>query len=396
MTDLSVECADKTQAGISPTFSVITSLQEVDESEWDKLVSSQDPFTEHAFLSALECSGSVNTARSGWLSRHIVARDSNQTLIAAVPLYEKYHSYGEYIFDFSWAAAAAQAGLAYFPKLVSAVPFTPVTGNRLLIAPQIPHNEIVPSLLNVIEALRDELNASSTHFLFLTHDEQNALIQGNFDKRISYQFHWENADSWQTFDDYLGCLRSQVRKQVRKERARARAHGLSLVVKQGHELNDQDWHALWDFYSNTVERKGGIAYLQKQFFTLLRNSKLTERIMATLALDGQQPVAGALFFYKGHSLFGRYWGAYRELDALHFELCYYLPMEWAITRGITRFEAGAQGEHKLKRGFLPSLCYSAHAVSHPALRRAISRFLEHESAATLTEMNYLQQSSPFK
>ena len=372
-----------------------TSINEVNPAHWDALVGDNDPFIEHAFLAALETSNSVG-ARTGWLTRHVgVYRDD--LLVGAAPLYEKHNSYGEYIFDWGWAHAAERAGLPYYPKLVSAVPFTPVTGQRLLIGEgdEAARRDIRQRLIDGVREAAENTEASSVHFLFTPETTKDDLAEGQFMPRSSYQFHWRNDDGQGSFDDFLAGMRSPARKQIRNERKRARTHGLELSMRRGSEMNDADWRALRRFYADTIRRKYAIPYLTEAFFESLR-SHFAHRVVAAFAHRGDRPIAGALFFHKGNALYGRYWGADEELDAMHFELCYYLPIEWALAEGVTHIEAGAQGPHKLKRGFLPRPCHSAHWIAHPGLAAAVERFLQQESAAVDRELQHLATSSPFR
>lgn len=372
-------------------FRTLRAVSEVSPAAWDALVGPDDPFTEHAFLSLLETSGSVGPRATGWIPCHGVVH-AGETLVGAMPLYAKLHSYGEFIFDFAWAQAAMRARIAYYPKVVSAVPLTPATGARLLLLDQAPRIQVTQALVQGARALLGELRASSLHVLFCTEAESRALGALGLHPRKSYQYHWQNP-GWASFDEFLSALRNASRKQIRKERERAQASGLALSMRPASELSEHDWDAMWHFYNATIDDKGSTPYLTREFFEGLRNSKTA---YASMAHEGDAPVAGSLFFWKGHSLYGRYWGAHREVPMLHFELCYYLPMEWGLARGMRRFEAGAQGEHKIKRGFLPSLCHSAHLAVHPGLDQAIARFVLEESAGVDRDMHMLAELTPFK
>lgn len=369
---------------------VASSLAEVAEDAWNALCAPNDPFMEHGFLRLLEQSGSVSTERSGWLCRHLLVR-RDERLLAAMPLYLKQHSYGEFIFDFGWAQAAHRAGLSYYPKLVCAVPFTPAGGSRLLVEPS--EAELLTSVLaTAARELAQVERASSVHVLFCTEEERARLDALGLHGRASTQYHFINA-GFASFDDYLGALRNSARKQVRKERERARSYGLALTMRPFAELSRDDVSAMWRFYRSTIANHGSEAYLTRAFFEQLGGNP---HAYAAMAHDGGDPVAGALFFYKGNALFGRYWGAARELPMLHFELCYYLPLEWGLARGMQRFEAGAQGEHKIKRGFLPNTCHSAHWAAHPGLDRAIADFVRDEARYVAREQELLAESTPFK
>jgi predicted N-acyltransferase len=379
-------------------ITVAASIADVTPAQWDHLVSDQDPFLEHAFLSALEHSGSVG-ADKGCVPVFVLARVSG-CLVGAVPLYLKTHSFGEYIFDWAWADAAERAGIAYYPKLVAAVSYTPSTGQRILTAPGTDRQTVVAALLDAVQRFADEVGASSVHFLFCTAAEMSMLAEvrpARYEPRLSMQFHWENRQvlPYETFEDYLSDFRARNRKQVRKERAIAASHGLTFKTAPGSELSSEDWDALTRFYSSNIERHHGIEYLQPSFFEIIRET-LKHRIVATLAYRGKEPVAGTLNFEKGTRLYGRYWGCTENLDMLHFELCYYRLIERAIERRYTRFEAGAQGEHKLKRGLLPRLTYSAHWIRHSQLGAVIGKFLKSEAAMINQRVAAYAAHSPFR
>lgn len=375
------------------TVQIIPSLADVDPAEWDALAGDDDPFLEHAFLAAFETSRSVGKG-TGWDPLHVVVRRAGK-LVAAAPLYAKSHSYGEYIFDWGWASAAQRAGIRYYPKLLSAVPFTPATGRRLLVEGGATRGPVFEALLAGIHAVADQLGVSSIHWLFLSADEHAALAErAGFLARTTYQFHFTNP-GYASFDDYLGAMRSAARKEVRRERRKAAESGLTLATKRGTELTDAEWKALFRFYTDTAARKGAIAYLTQRFFEEVRCT-LPHRVVAALASRGDEPVAGALAFHKGRQLFGRYWGASDDFEALHFELCYYRLIEFAIEHRIARFEAGAQGEHKLKRGLLPSPTYSIHWIRHPGLAEAIAEYLPRETRSVEAEMDYFAEHSPFR
>ncbi len=370
------------------------SLSRVDAAAFDALVPPSDPFTRHAFLLGLEETGCVG-AEAGWLPVHLLVRDEAGRLFGAAPLYLKDHSYGEYIFDWGWAAASERAGIPYYPKLVSAVPFTPATGGRLLVHPAAPAAEVRAALAEGLRALADETGAMSIHVLFCDRPTQSELGAHGFLARITSQYHWENRDGWTDFDDFLGALRAPARKAVRRERRIARSHGLSLRMWTGEEMGEAEWKALWRFYRRTTSRKWGQAYLRPAFFEWLRTHD-AEAVRVAFAHAGHRPVAGALFFERGEALYGRYWGSLGDYDCLHFELCYYQAIEWCLARGLTRFEAGAQGAHKVRRGLLPREIYSAHWLRHPGLARAVAEALPVEEAEVRAEMAELARHGPFR
>lgn len=369
----------------------IDGMGRVDAAPWDALVGPNDPFTEHAFLSTLELSGSVGPG-TGWSPRHVLVRRAGR-LVGATPAYVKDHSYGEYIFDWGWAEAAHRAGLSYYPKVVCAVPHTPAGGSRLLLAPG-EGPEVVDALHGGLRALTDAARASSLHVLFSTEAERDALVARGMFPRLTYQFHWEDR-SFGDFEGFLGAMRSPARKQIRRERREAVAHGLRIEALRGDALTPEAWDAARRFYRATAARKGAYPYLTDAFFELAATT-LRHRALIFLALRGHQPVAGTLSFHKGRHLYGRYWGCVDAFELLHFEVCYYAPIELCLREGWTRFEAGAQGEHKLKRGFLPSPTFSAHWIRHPALARAVGEWLPHEAAAVEQEMRILAAEGPFR
>lgn len=371
----------------------LSSLGEVAAEAWNALVAPDDPFTDYRFLAALEASGAVG-GDAGWRPAHVAVYDAAGALAGAAPFYRKTDSYGEFIFDFAWANAAHRAGIAYYPKYVSAVPFTPATGNRFLVRPGADAPAVREALARGMLERAAREGASSVHVLFLADDEAAQLAGEPWLRRLTYQFHWENA-GYASFEDYLASLRAPSRKAVRKERREA-AQGLRLATVGGREMDDREWAMLYGFYRATAERKGGFAYLPRAFFERIRET-YAEHVLATFAYDAAgAPVAGAVAFTKGRGLYGRYWGTLTGAPMLHFELCYYRFIEWGIERGIARFEAGAQGEHKLKRGFLPRATHSLHALAHPGLRDAVARHLAGERRGVQGEMDELAEFTPFR
>lgn len=371
----------------------LDSLADVDAAQWDALVGQDDPFVEHAFLSALEASGSVG-GDTGWLPRHLTVWDGDR-LIGALPLYEKDHSYGEYIFDWAWADAANRIGIPYYPKLVSMVPVTPATGTRLLVHPASERGEVIQGLIDGAFQVAEELRASSVHWLFVSEGEAKELGRdARLMRRTTQQFHWHN-DAYKDFDDYLARFRSSARKQVRKERRRARESGLELRVIEGCDMTDREWSVLPSLYRDTCGRKGSYPYLTPLFFREIRR-RCPELVVCAMAFDGERPVAASLNFEKGAHLYGRYWGCSADYDALHFELCYYQLIDRAIQRKMARFEAGAQGMHKLKRGLMPSPVHSMHWIRHPVLADAVGEYLPREATQVRRQIGYLEEHGPFK
>ena len=355
---------------------------------------------EHAFLAALEASGSVG-ADAGAVPRFVLVREGgrkNGRLVGAMPLYLKTHSYGEFIFDWSWANAAHRSGVPYYPKLVAAVPFTPATGRRLLLAPDADVEAVSGELVAGAHAVAARERASSIHVLFCTEDEVARLARHGLWPRLSMQFHWHGRQPtpYATFDDFLGEMKSRHRKQIRRERHVATEHGLTLKTLVGSEMGDVEWRALHAFYEANAEKHGAHQYLTPAFFDIIR-ATYAHRLVSTLAYraDGV-PVAGTINFEKGRHIYGRYWGCLAEFQMLHFELCYHRLIDRAIERGCTRFEAGAQGEHKLKRGLVPSFTHSAHWIRHPGLGAAVADFVQAEAQAVRDEVAAYAAESPFR
>jgi predicted N-acyltransferase len=373
------------------TLSLHSSIHEVGAVEWDICAGDGNPFVSHAFLACVEDSGSAGK-RTGWLPRHAALRDEAGTLVAAAPMYAKSHSYGEYVFDHGWARAFEQAGGRYYPKLQVASPFSPVPGPRLLMNPSagVPAGVLAGALVQAC----GELKLSSVHVTFCTQDDYAALGEARWLQRLGVQYHWEN-NGYACFEDFLAALNARKRKSIRRERRDAQASGLEFVALRGPEISAAHWAAFYRFYESTVDRKWGTAYLTPEFFPLL-GKKLGEQVVLMLALHGGKPVAGALNLAGADTLYGRNWGALQEFPFLHFELCYYQALDFAIANGLQRVEAGAQGEHKIQRGYLPALTYSAHWISHPGLRAAVADFLEQERPARLQEMDALAELSPFR
>jgi uncharacterized protein len=373
------------------SLSLHAAIKEIDAADWDACAGGGNPFVSHACLSALEDSGSAN-ARTGWLPQHAVLRDDAGVVLAVAPMYAKSHSYGEYVFDHGWAHALESAGGDYYPKLQVAVPFSPVPGPRLLHRPgsTVPVGALAGAL---VQACR-ELGLSSVHVTFCTETEWGALGEAGWLCRLGMQFHWENA-GYATFDDFLGALSSRKRKVLRRERRDANAAGLTFRALAGGDITERHWDAFYRFYRSTVDRKWGSAYLTRRFFSLL-SERLGDRVVLMMAENNGVPVAGALNLAGDDALYGRNWGCRGEWPFLHFELCYYRAIDWAIAHGLPRVEAGAQGRHKIQRGYLPRRTYSAHWIAHPGLRRAVADFLKQETPAVRAEMAALAEQSPFR
>jgi predicted N-acyltransferase len=375
----------------SLTLTLHKHIAEVSAEDWNACAGADNPFVSYGFLSAVEDSGSAN-ARTGWLPQHAVLRDACGRVVAAAPMYAKSHSYGEYVFDHGWAHAFERAGGTYYPKLQVAVPFSPVPGPRLLTRPGsgIPPAALATALVQACQ----ELGVSSVHATFCPEADYETFAEAGWLRRIGSQFHWSN-DGYITFDDFLAALSSRKRKVLRRERRDANSAGLEFVTLRGPEIGRRDWAAFYEFYTSTVDRKWGSAYLTERFFQLL-GSRLGDAVVLMLARHNGMPVAGALNLMGHDTLYGRNWGCQGDWPFLHFELCYYRAIDFAIAHGLKRVEAGAQGEHKIQRGYLPVPTYSAHWIAHPGLRAAVADFLDHERPARLAEMAELALASPFR
>ena len=372
---------------------VLESLAEVPAAAWDACAGADNPFLSHAFLEALEASGSA-TAKTGWLPQHVLVEDADGRLLAAAPLYLKSHSQGEYVFDHGWAQAYERAGGSYYPKLQAAVPFTPVTGPRLLVCPDAPPDTADTLTAALVEVARVH-KVSSLHVTFPTREDWERLGAAGFLQRSGQQYHWENR-GYATFEDFLAALNSRKRKQIRRERRDALAGGLEIETLTGSALEPRQWDAFYRFYRATSDHRWGGAYLTRAFFDLL-HQRLADRVVLVMARDGKRYVAGALNLLGSDTLYGRNWGTIGDYPFLHFEVCYYRALDFAIERGLARVEAGAQGTHKIQRGYLPTPTYSAHWVRDRGFARAIENFLEREREAVAAEMDELtQELSPFR
>lgn len=370
-------------------------LAAVPSEEWNALDLGDNPFVRHEFLLALEETGCIGDG-TGWVPQHLALYDDAHggRLIGAVPLYLKTHSYGEYVFDWAWAKAYANAGLVYYPKLVAAVPFTPATGPRLLVRPGTDRVAAGGRLLDGALALARDVGASSLHWLFPTGAESDFLAARGLLKRTGCQFHWSNP-GYRDFDDFLSGFTAQKRKKIRQERRYVRDAGVRLRALSGHEVGAQDWDVLYRFYRSTIARYQGVPYLTRDFFHAL-GERLPGHVVLVLAEREGTCVAAALNLRGGDTLYGRYWGGRPGVNGLHFETCYYAAIEYCIREGLKRYEAGAQGEHKLARGFAPVETYSAHWLAHPRFAGAVADFLSREQVAIADYMDELREHLPFK
>lgn len=382
---------------VKSIVTVNETIAAIGQAAWDACNAASDykanPFTSYAFLSALEDSGCV-TPRAGWTAQHVSIADQTGRTVGVMPLYLKTHSQGEYVFDHAWADAYQRAGGRYYPKLQCAVPFSPVTGPRLLTREDGPRGAAQDGLLAAAVGLCGKTRASSLHITFPHRAEWERFGQAGLLLRQDQQYHWSNL-GYATFEDFLGALSSGRRKTIRRERRDAQA-GLEILALTGADLREEHWDAFFAFYLDTGGRKWGRPYLNRRFFSLL-GERLSERVLLIMAKRGGRWIAGALNLMGDDALFGRNWGCIEDVPFLHFELCYYRAIEEAIQRGLTRVEAGAQGQHKIARGYLPAPVYSAHFIADPALRGPVARYLEHERPAVEAEMAFLQaEFSPFK
>jgi len=386
-------------------ISAVNAIAEVGAATWDACANpsadaptagqeySFNPFLSHGFLAALEASHSVG-GRSGWHVRHLLVKDAAGTLLACAPCYLKSHSRGEYVFDHGWADAYERAGGSYYPKLQVAVPFTPACGRRLLVRPGA-HAHAARNALaaGLIELCRVE-HASGVHVTFATEPEFRFLGELGFLQRTDQQFHWQNA-GYTSFDEFLAALAARKRKTIRRERQEALADGISVHWLTGKDLTEAVWDDFFAFYMETGSRKWGRPYLTRPFFSLVGEA-MGERILLVMAKRGGRFVAGAINFIGSQALFGRHWGAIEHHPFLHFELCYYQAIDYAIAHKLARVEAGAQGEHKLARGYMPTTTYSAHYIADPALRRAVADYLVRERAYVAAAGVELAAMGPFR
>jgi hypothetical protein len=373
------------------TVRALPAIVEIDSAKWDALANpdprTHNPFVSHAFLSALESSGSVG-AEAGWTVCHLVAEEQGR-LVGAAPAYIKTHSLGEYIFDHHWAEALARAGGQYYPKLLCAAPFTPVPGPRLLAATQRRKSALAGAMIE----LAQRFGLSSAHLNFLIADDAAALDPSLFMRRIGIQYHWFNH-GYRDYEDFLARLSSRKRKAIRRERREA-GKDLSIRRLTGRDLKERHWDALWRFYQDTGGRKWGRPYLRRAFFDQIAET-MSDRILMIVAEAAGRPIAGALNFIGGEALYGRYWGRVEDRPFLHFELCYHQAIEFAIERRLARVEAGAQGEHKIARGYEPVETHSAHWIADPRLRAGVARYLEAERREIAVEIAALRADGPFR
>jgi predicted N-acyltransferase len=380
---------------------VLASIVDVPAAAWDACANASsecedqayNPFISHAFLSALEVSGSA-AARTGWQPQHLIAEAQDGSVLGAVPAYLKSHSRGEYVFDAGWADAYERAGGNYYPKVQVSVPFTPATGRRLLVPPGDNTGLIARGLASGLIELTKLRDASSVHVTFAPEAEWRMLGELGFLQRKDQQFHWENAN-YATFDDFLGVLAARKRKAIKRERREAISPGIEIQWLTGKDLTETVWDHFFAFYMETGSRKWGRPYLTRKFYSLIGET-MAEKVLLVMAKRAGRYIAGAINFIGGDTLFGRHWGAVEHHPFLHFELCYYQAIDFAIQNKLLRVEAGAQGEHKLARGYMPVTTYSAHYIADPSLRRAIADYLKRERAYVAAAGAELAAMGPFR
>ena len=372
---------------------VFHSLREVPPESWNRLIRNDFPFAEYDYLLALE-EGRCVGIEPGWEPRYLTLWEGKQ-LQAACYLYRKTNSNGEYIFDWDWANAYQRYGQRYFPKLTSAVPFTPATGPKLLVAADASNpRELQQQLLASALELAQQEGCSSLHFLFIPAEEREIYEAAGLLLRHSFQFHWQNQ-GYDSFEDFLSRLRSKRRKEILRERRQVQEQGLEVILLRGEEIEPRLCRVMYDFYLTTIDRKWAMPYLSYEFFQYIFTHFRDQLVLALARKQGRW-VAGTINYHKGPHLFGRYWGCRQDFRSLHFELCYYRLIEYAIEQGVQRFEAGAQGAHKIQRGFLPNLTYSAHWIAHPAFHRAIGEFIEEEKRSIQSNIEDNPELSPYR
>ena len=371
---------------------VVSRIAEVPAADWDACAGG-NPFVSHAFLDALEESGSA-TAETGWLPQHLVLPDPQGGLLGCAPLYLKNHSYGEYVFDWNWADAYERAGGRYYPKLQCSVPFTPATGPRLLVNPAADPDEVTAGLTAAMLELARRHQASSLHITFPPKAQYQTLGRFGLLQRLGVQYHWRNQN-YEDFDDFLAALASRKRKAIKKERRKVAESDIRIRPLSGKEIEPRHWDAFFEFYMATADRKWGQPYLTRSFFHLL-GERLSEHVVLMIADYQGEPVAGALNLKSGDTLYGRNWGSLGRFRFLHFETCYYQAIDYAIVQGLKYVEARAQGAHKIQRGYLPTATYSAHWIADANFSRAVEEFLERERGAIEQEIAYLSEHSPFR
>jgi len=374
-------------------ISFIDTLSAISDQAWNQLCADDYPFVRYEFLYALETSRSVGEG-TGWQTQHLLVHEDDE-LIAALPLYIKTHSYGEYVFDWAWADAYQRYGFNYYPKLISAIPFTPCSGARLLLKNSESEQELLPHIITAIKTRAQAIKASSWHCLFPSAELSARLVQQNIAQRVGVQFHWFNR-AYKTWGDFTGAMNSRKRKNINKERRALAEQGISFVTKTASAISAQDWQLFYVLYCNTyLKRSGHTGYLTEAFFQLLRE-QFAQNSLLIIAYQNSEAIAAALFFMDSKTIYGRYWGCVAEYEFLHFETCYYQGIEYAINNGLQRFDGGAQGEHKLARGFEPVITYSNHWLARPDFQQAIDNFLAQEKVSIEHYAEDAKTHLPFK
>ncbi len=380
------------------TARIVRSIAEIPATAWNACANPggaipDNPFLDHGFLHALEASGSV-TSRTGWQPFHLVLEEHDAAIVGVVPMYLKNHSRGEYVFDGAWADAWHRAGGKYYPKLQISVPFTPATGRRLLARPGPEQNTIEQQLIAACVQIARQTDVSSLHLTFLPEAQWRTLGDIGLLQRVDQQFHWHNQ-RYSTFDDFLADLASKKRKNLKRERREVVEAGIDIEWVTGSDLREHHWDAFFDFYTDTGNRKWGSPYLTRRFFSLVTQA-MADRVLLVMCKRNGRYIAGALNFIGGDALYGRNWGCIEDHRFLHFEACYYQAIDFAISRGLARVEAGAQGPHKVARGYVPQATYSAHWIADAGLRDAIARYLKEERNYVQQDIDYLNAHTPFR
>lgn len=375
--------------------SIHPAIEEIDEHEWNALDCGDDPFLRHAFLAAAERHGAV-APELGWQPQHVALRDRSGVLLGAQPLYLRTHSFGDFSRDWSWSEAFAQAGIRYYPKLVSGIPYTPAQGRRLLVRRDVERGPVLRALLEATHELAEKTGASSLQCLFLDDDAQAraVLAESGFLIRRGCQFHWHNG-GYRDFENFLAAFSSEKRKKVRRERRRVAESGLELEIRHGHEIDNDLWHEIYPHYRSTFARFGNHPAFAEGFFSDV-GAALGRQLVVFLARDAGRVAAAAICYRSSTTLYGRHWGAAADYHSLHFELCFYQGIDYCIRHGLTRFEPGAQGEHKVSRGFSPTPTWSAFWIADPRMRRAIADYLEREAKAVATYEDEMRQHEPYR
>jgi len=372
-------------------FEIVERLNTIDPASWDRLGDGRNPFLLHAFLSALENNRCLE--EYGWYPQHILIYE-DQDLVAAMPLYIKDNSYGELVFDWGWADAYHRAGVPYYPKLVCAIPYTPATGPRLLVAQDRDYSRYARALIEHCVELAQQHHMSSVHWLFTDTRDTQLFRDAGYSLRLGCQFHWQN-DHYASFDQYLATFTAQKRKQIKRERRRVQEQGIVLEVRHGDEMTDELWQIYHDFYCSTFDRKSGMATLSREFFQEI-GASMPRNVVVVFARHGQDYIASAFNLRGPDTLYGRHWGCRAEYHSLHFEACYYQGLDYCIKHGLQSFEPGAQGEHKISRGFLPTPTWSAHWIAHPQFRDVIAQYTQREQVSMQHYIDSLMAHSPFK